>query len=252
MISEPEEEELPKTAKYALEEMDAFLGDLLVAKFKTGEDEMTPELHARFEKAVKGLETELDDLKKIIGEMEKTISAAESGEKKARGKKEKPAAETPPAGEPKPHAEGGALLVKDVTIEMLREMATRYAEVFGMEKLLGLNKKHGSAKLSGIDPKMYGVVYGEMQSDLAAAEAIKKQGGTVEKVNGDPAKLQEELNKAPSTPPLTIEKVREHAAAFLSKSGEPAFKAVLKAFGAEKLSGVPAEKWPAFLEAIDG
>lgn len=249
MIPEELEEESPKTAKYALEELDAFVGDLLVTKFKQGDDEMTPELQARYDKAIKGLESELDDLKKIVAEMEGLTKAMEKEPKKGRGKAK--AEEPVPAGEPTPHKDGGALLVKDVTIEMLRETATKYAEVFGMEKLLMLNKKAGSAKLSGIPTEMYGSVYGQMTTDLAAAETLKKEGKPVEKPADDPAKLQAELNAAPTTPPLTIEKMREHAAAFLSKNGEPAFKAVLKAFGAEKLSGVPSAKWPAFLEAID-
>lgn len=196
-------------------------------------------LEERFKNAVEGLEAGLVDLRTIVAEMEKTIAVAESGKKK-RGE---PKAVKEPEPEKKP------LLVQDVTIEILRATATKYSEVFGMEKLLALNAKHGGAKkLSGIDPKMYGVVYGAMTDDLAAAEAIQ---ANAEKppTNGELAKKAETLAK--EIGPITIEKVREHAAAFLAKNGEPAFRAVLKAFGAEKLSGVPEDKRGAFLEAID-
>jgi hypothetical protein len=213
-------------------------------KYKPKEEEanmfeMTKELRDRAEKALAGLRTGLDELNSIVADLEKTAKLAESGKQKAgeerRGKK---AAATEPEPEKKP------VLVQDVTIEMLRETATKYSEVFGMEKLLSLNTKHGGAKkLSGIDPKMYGVVYGAMTDDLAAAATIKTQGnGGIPEVAG---------GKAKEIGPLTIEKMREHAAAFIAKNGEPAIKAVLKAFGTEKISGVPEDKRGAFLEAID-
>lgn len=211
---------------------------------KYKEDHMS--LEERFKKAVEGLEAGLGDLKLIVADMEKAVAIAENGEKK-RGKK----AATPPADDGLGSGTTGskAIKVEDVTIEMLRAMATKYSEVFGMEKLLALNTKHGGAKkLSGIDPKMYGVVYGAMTDDLAAAEALKSNA---EKplTNGDLKAKAETLAK--EIGPISIEKVREHAAAFLAKNGEPAFRAVLKAFGAEKLSGVPEDKRGAFLEAID-
>lgn len=223
------------------------------SQFNPKEDsimELSKELTERAERAIKGLQAELAALNEIVAEMEgkKPLSEEIKAKLKAAGighpeipKDEKPtkkktSKETPVEEPKKDEPIAPALKVGDITIEKLRELATKYAEVFGMEKLLALNAKHGSSKkISGIAPEMYGVVYGAMDTELAAHE----------KAAGEP----EAIKKAAET--LSLELVRPVAAQFIAANGEPAFKALIKAFGAEKLSQVPPEKYTALVEAMN-
>jgi hypothetical protein len=180
----------------------------------------------------------LAQTERLVKDLEESIRSLEPNKDPPKPVEEKPAGERrekPRRTEDKP------VLVEDVTIEMLREMATKYSAAFGMERLLALNMKHGSAKkLSGIDPKMYGVLYGAMGDELAkASEAAVKET------------VKEEPKKAPEgVAIITIEYVREKAAAFLTAHGQASLQALLKAFGAGKISELDKAKYPAFLEAI--
>ncbi len=110
-----------------------------------------------------------------------------------------------------------------VTLEELRDVATRYSAAFGMEELLKLNVRHGGAKkLSLVDPAEYAGLAAEMR------ERLDRDG------------------KAP-----TREELKAKAVAFVAKAGEPALVALLRAFKADRLSAVAEDKVAAFAEALD-
>lgn len=126
-----------------------------------------------------------------------------------------------------------------ITIEQLRKMATRYSAAFSMEELLSLNQKIGGAKkLSAIDPGNYAILYSEME------ERLKKENGK-KATAGTPSPERTEKIMA-----LTLDVVKEKAKAFMDKNGQGALVALLKAFGAGKLSELAADKYAAFVEAI--
>lgn len=115
-----------------------------------------------------------------------------------------------------------------ITIEQLREMATKYSAAFGMEDLLKLNQKYGGAKkLSQVPAEQYTMLHEEMKSRL-------------DRENGSKA----------TEKPLSLDEVKAKAKVFMDKNGQGALVALLKAFKAEKISALPAEQYPAFVEAI--
>lgn len=194
-------------------------------------------------KMIEGFKEMNSIMQKMLSELEKDVMGMEAVDATPKGRKKNkdaPAvpgseAEAPPAEEAK---KPGVITVGDITIEMLREMATKYSSAFGMPKLLELNLKHGGVKkLKDLDKGIYGVLYGAMSDELAKAATPAPEGaGAV--TNGKPPEG------------ITKDKLREAAAQFIAANGEPALHAVLKAFGAHKISEVAAEKYPAFLEAI--
>jgi hypothetical protein len=125
---------------------------------------------------------------------------------------------------------------EEITIEMLREMATKYSAAFGMEALLSVNVKFGGAKkLSACDPASYSLLWNEMKAALDRAPTAE-------------------------APALSLDEVKAKAKGFVEKNGAPALSALLKAFGAEKLGptsegdprkGLAVEKYAALVEAID-
>lgn len=179
-------------------------------------------------------------MQKLLGELEKDVNSMEAVDAAPKGRKKKDAPAVPGSEAAAPPAEEkkGLITAGDITIEMLREMATKYSSAFGMPKLLELNLKHGGVKkLKDLDKGIYGVLYGAMSDELAKAATPAPEGaGAV--TNGKPPEG------------ITKDKLREAAAQFIAANGEPALHAVLKAFGAHKISEVAAEKYPAFLEAI--
>jgi hypothetical protein len=105
---------------------------------------------------------------------------------KGRKKKDAPAVPGSEAAAPPAEEKKGLITVGDITIEMLREMATKYSSAFGMPKLLELNLKHGGVKkLKDLDKGIYGVLYGAMSDELAKAATPAPEGaGAV--TNGKP------------------------------------------------------------------
>lgn len=203
------------------------------------------EIKAR--KVVSNLRLACDAVEALLMELKGvTVEAPKKGKGKAA---EEPAAPsptetstTPPnGGEPVPHSEGGALLVKDVTIEMIRERSTEYSakENFGMDAWLALAQKvTGQKKVKDIPKEMYGAFYAAMGDALALRKANLPN---LPKPSGEPAKAAD---------PVTVDQLRAKAKEFMGKNGEPAFVALVKAFGATKLSEIALEKRGAFLEAI--
>lgn len=126
-----------------------------------------------------------------------------------------------------------------VTIEMLREAATKYSAAFGMEDLLKLNTTFGGAKkLSAIDPSAYATLFKEMTARLANENGKKAV--------------------TPAEPVITVEQVKAAAGNFAEKCGAPALASLLKTFGADKLTNAKPDartpldpsKYAAFLEAV--
>lgn len=154
---------------------------------------------------------------------------------------------------------GGALLSGDVTIEMLRAKSVEFTDTkkgFGMEAWLELAQKiTGKKAVKDIPKEMYGAFYGAMDVELA------KKAGTLAP---DPVKTEapaaaaapavekkpEPVKAAPAASSVTLDTIKPAAKAFMDVAGQPAFVAVLKAFGAVKLSEVDPAKYPALLEAI--
>lgn len=153
----------------------------------------------------------------------------------------------------------GALLSGDVTIELLRAKSVEFTDTkkgFGMEAWLELAQKiTGKKAVKDIPKEMYGAFYGAMDVELA------KKAGTLAP---DPVKTEapaaaaapavekkpEPVKAAPAVSSVTLDTIKPAAKAFMDKAGQPAFVAVLKAFGAVKLSEVDPAKYPALLEAI--
>jgi hypothetical protein len=99
-------------------------------------------LEERMKAAIKGLEDGLVDLKAIVAEAEAEIKAEEARREKGGEKHKgalsedmKTALKTKGIGHPEID-KNEPLLVKDITIEMVRERRRSTAEIFGMEKLL--------------------------------------------------------------------------------------------------------------------
>jgi hypothetical protein len=184
-------------------------------------------------------------LKSILAEMEKSnelltrIARATEGKRQSTlmavdGAKQREAMENA-AAEPKPCPKVEIYPEKTITIEQLREVATKYSAAFGMEDLLALNLKFGGGekKLSKIAPENYSILHKEMTARLEredgkkAVEAPKKEEGP------------------------TLDDVKAKAKGFLDKNGAAALTAILKvAFKVEKVSALKPEQYPAFIEAI--
>lgn len=185
--------------------------------------------------------------------------------------------ELPPAKEPElgghPHDDnaadlaakkGGAVLVGDVTIEMIRERSTQFSNTtagfFDMITWSALAMKlAGNKTVKGIDAKLYGLFYANMgewieRMKVATTDEAKKgvRAALVSYCEGT----------APSTPAApaenvkgivaeqkTLDDVKKVAAAFMAKNGEPALIALKKAFQIVKFSEMPAEKYASFIEA---
>lgn len=126
---------------------------------------------------------------------------------------------------------------KEVTIEQLREIATRYSTAFGMKDLLALVSQHGAKKLSEVDPKDYALLASDMNARIEREGAKPAEAATPEK--------SEEKK-----PEITLDAIKPQAKAFFDKNGEKALAALLKSFGAKKLSEVAADKYPALMEAL--
>lgn len=156
-------------------------------------------------------------------------------EKPAKAKKEKePKEEKPGTVMMVPEGpKGEAKLVEVPTLEVMREVATKYSAAFGMNDLISAFKRLGAAKLSDVVEENRALLLRELRERL-------------EKENG---KKATEVIDAPKT--ITLDDVKPKAKAFLDKNGKEALAGLLKAFGAGKLSEVPAEKLTAFAEALD-
>lgn len=116
-----------------------------------------------------------------------------------------------------------------VTIEKLREIATRYSTAFGMKDLLAIVGQHGGKKLSEVAEADYTLLASEMEARLA-----RENGAKAVEV----------------APEITLDAIKPQAKAFFDKNGEKALAALLKTFGAKRLSEVTPDKYPALMEAF--
>jgi hypothetical protein len=187
-------------------------GDEIMAK---DTDKMLEEMRAGFKATTEKL-LEIDAtlnviLRKLMGE------APKSGEKFV------------PVSTP----DGEKKLAEVPSMDELREVATAFSKAFGMNDLVALFKKLGAARgrLSEIVDENKPLLLTEMK-------------GRLEKENGTAAAGALDL------PPVTLDQVKERAKAFMDKNGKEPFAALLKTFGAAKLSEVPAEKLGALAEAL--
>lgn len=170
---------------------------------------------------------------------------------------EAPKADAPPAP--------GAVLVKDVTIEMLRERSVQYSATppkgFGMEAWCALiqrvlHLKAGEkASIKGIPPEMYGAVWAAMGDDLAKMEgappaSVKPTTAADAGIGEKPAVSPEQKPAVSPAQEITIDQLKAEAKKFIDRNGQPAFVAVLKVFGAVKISEMDPAKRGALLEAI--
>lgn len=249
------------------------------------DNEVLKKIVDAFEAQIKITEALISDLKKTIETLKKP-----EGARRKKGEKEEPAAASfngntgevkdiapvppvvtePPKGqlteetkaklaeagighpELKPHTEGGPLLVKDVTIEQIRERSTVYSDAknFGMDAWLALAQKiTGQKKVKDIPKELYGLFYATMGDDL---EKLVKDRANLSK----PSLVPPATNTAPveqktaAKGEITLETVRGEAAKFIETNGQPALVALVKAFGATKISEIAKEKYPAFMEAL--
>lgn len=138
-----------------------------------------------------------------------------------------------PKKEEKPKVEEPKKEEAKITIEVLRATATKYSNAFGMTDLLAcVGKFDGAKKLSGVAESNYAMLNAEMEARLAR-EGEKKP----------------EEPKAEAKP-VTLDEIKPKAKAFMDKNGTDALAALLKSFGAAKLSEVKSDKYPALLEAL--
>lgn len=238
-------------------------------------DEVFNRILEAFEAGIKINQQLCADLRKTIESMNKETEKrsgkkrrAEDGTPAAR-KPEEPPAVVPPVEEkkpepvaevkePTPHSEGGALQVKDVTIEMIRAVSTEFSDSknFGMDAWLALAQEvTGQKKVKDIPPTMYGAFFGAMKDRLAKLYAERKdkaalKGPALPPQDGAQKNATVEKPVVGSNGMITIELLKEKAKVFMDKNGQPALVALVKAFGATKISEIAKEKHGAFLEAI--
>jgi hypothetical protein len=142
---------------------------------------------------------------------------------------------------------------------MIRERSTVYSDSknFGMDAWLALAQKvTGQKKVKDIPKEMYGAFYAAMGDEL---EKLAKDRATLDQAalpsqNGAPFTAGWLPPRWRSPPPqrtaITIEQLKDKAKVFMDANGQPALVALVKAFGATKISEIAKEKYPAFLEAI--
>jgi hypothetical protein len=239
-----------------------------------GEDEIMEDI---LKKIIESFEANLKITEQLISDLKSTLKdvGTREGDKPAKRRAkdktepaappvvEQPKTDTAPAaiaptngGEPKPHSEGGALQVKDVTIEMIRERSTVYSDSknFGMDAWLALAQKvTGQKKVKDIPKEMYGAFYAAMNDDLDKRAKEQKEPLSTAKPSLPPLAAVPDAPK-PAAPvngsAITIEHLKEKAKVFMDANGQPALVALVKAFGATKISEIAPAKYPAFLEAI--
>lgn len=126
----------------------------------------------------------------------------------------------------------GGKMVQIPTAEELRELATKFTSTFGMPELLKLNQKFGAKKLSEIPKESWATLASEMRERLA------RHDGGGEK----PAEEKKQI---------TIDDIRRVGQEFVTKNGDPAFRALLKAIAkADKISTADPKFYPALFEAL--
>jgi hypothetical protein len=164
--------------------------------------------------------------------------AKEVGETKPEPKKEE--AKPEPEKKPEPKKE------EKITVEMLREKISEFAEAFGMNEALAVNEaKGGSRKVSNIPEAKYAAVYKEMQDRLQMkAEVAKANAAQKAKDEAAPA----------GEPSITKEDIQKVGGAFVKQYGDPAFRELLAKFiekGKDaKISNVAPAKYAALHEAL--
>lgn len=188
---------------------------------RTGDDDMAKndEMQAGF-KAITEKLLEIDATLNVI--LRKLMGAPAEPKKE-----EKFVPVATPSGEKK--------LAEVPSMDELREVATAFSKAFGMNDLVALFKKLGAprGRLSEIVDENKPLLLTELKGRLA-----KENGSTA-------------APDALSTPaPVTLDQAKVKAKAFMDANGAPAFSALLKSFGAAKLSEVPVEKLGALVEAL--
>ncbi len=126
----------------------------------------------------------------------------------------------------------------EITLETLREVANRLAQAKGPEIVGLLVPQYGhERKLSKVDPKYYPALLKAFEDRLAGGPEPEEE------------EIVEEDDPAPK-PELTLDEVKAAAKQFLERNSKEALVALLKAFGASKLSEVPPARFAALYEAL--
>lgn len=188
------------------------------------------------------LESINEKLDRILAWMEKVKPTGFDGVVEVEGKAKKIKVSDPISAEVKlatglKDQEKEAKKEEKITIEKVREVATRYSNAFGMNDLLAcVSKFDGAKKLSGVAEANYPMFVAEMMGRL------DREGTKTEEPKKE--EVKEEAKK------ITLDEIKPKAKAFMDKNGTEALAALLKSFGAAKLSEVAGDKYPALLEAL--